>query len=569
MNETDTADLARIPLEEIRERKPGDALRDSELLYRGLLDSLPSAVFVCDRSAVIQDYNRRAAELWGREPQRGDPNERFCGSLRLYRPDGTLLPHAQCPVMEVMRTGVPVPNVRVVIERPDGSRLPVRVHFAPLRNPQGEIIGGMTSFDDITEFERAQTLARQSEARFRQLTENLLVSLFSKDADGRFNFVNRHFATLVGRPVEEIVGKTDRDLFPPELADAYRRDDQRVMESQAPLNQEEEHQDPGREKVYVQVMKVPTFDNQGQVTGVMGIFWDISERRRAEEALQTSEKRYADLMNNLDGIVWEVDARTWQFRFVSPQAERILGYPVSRWLNEPNFWPNHIHPDDREAAVKYCVESTRQACDHDFEYRMVAADGRAVWLHDVVSVKADHGEVVTLHGVMVDISNRKQTESELADHRILLRTLIEHTPAAVAMFDTEMRYLAWSKRWLTDDKLGNRELGGLSHYEVFPEIGEDWKAVHRRCLAGATECREEDAFPRADGTVDYLRWVVQPWHKPSGQIGGLVMFTEVITERIRAIRALRESEERFQAFMNQSPVVAWIKDDQFKFRYVN
>jgi PAS domain-containing protein len=180
MNKTDTADLGRIPLEEIHEPKPDDALRDSELLYRGLLDSLPGAVFVCDRSAVIQDYNRRAAELWGREPKRGDPNERYCGSLRLYWPDGTFLPHAQCPVMDVMRTGVPVSNVRVLIERPDGSRIPVRVHFAPLRNRQGEIFGGITSFDDSAEFERAQTVARQSEALFWQLAENLPVSLLAR-----------------------------------------------------------------------------------------------------------------------------------------------------------------------------------------------------------------------------------------------------------------------------------------------------------------------------------------------------------------------------------------------------
>jgi PAS domain-containing protein len=81
---------------------------------------------------------------------------------------------------------------------------------------------------------------------------------------------------------------------------------------------------------------------------------------------------------------------------------------------------------------------------------------------------------------------------ELQANRLLFETLLKNPPAAVAMFDTEMRYLAWSNRWLTDYNLEDRDLRGLSHYEVFPEIGENWKAVHRRCLAGATESRDDD-----------------------------------------------------------------------------
>ena len=133
-----------------------------------------------------------------------------------------------------------------------------------------------------------------------------------------------------------------------------------------------------------------------------------------------------------------------------------------------------------------------------------------------------------------ELAERKQAEQQLQENEQLLQTMIENTPAAVAMFDTEMRYMAYSRRWLADYRLGNRELKGLSHYEVFPEIGEDWKAVHRRCLAGAKETREEDPFPRGDGTEDIVRWAVEPWRKGNGQVGGLTVFTEVITDRVRA-----------------------------------
>jgi PAS domain S-box-containing protein len=136
--------------------------------------------------------------------------------------------------------------------------------------------------------------------------------------------------------------------------------------------------------------------------------------------------------------------------------------------------------------------------------------------------------------VEAELAERKATEQQLQENQQLLHTMIENTPAAVAMFDTDMRYMAYSRRWLADYRLGNRELKGLGHYEVFPEIGEEWKAIHRRCLAGAKETREEDRFPRGDGTEDIVRWAVEPWRKGNGDIGGITMFTEVITDRVRA-----------------------------------
>ena len=141
---------------------------------------------------------------------------------------------------------------------------------------------------------------------------------------------------------------------------------------------------------------------------------------------------------------------------------------------------------------------------------------------------------------------RRQAEQDVKENQALLQTMIENTPAAVAMFDMEMRYIACSRRWLNDYQLGNKELKGLSHYEVFPEISEDWKAVHRRCLAGRIESREADRFLRADGTEDIVRWIVQPWRRGSGEIGGITMFTEVITDRKRDEQERQALEARLR-----------------------
>jgi PAS domain S-box-containing protein len=121
--------------------------------------------------------------------------------------------------------------------------------------------------------------------------------------------------------------------------------------------------------------------------------------------MNTSAAEYRALLDDLDAIVWEADPRTVQFSFVSQKAERLLGHPIARWLDEPGFWVSLIHPDDRDRAVTTCAAAVDSVQDHTFDYRVVAADGRTVWMRDVVHVTADsQGQPSRLRGVMLDIT---------------------------------------------------------------------------------------------------------------------------------------------------------------------
>jgi two-component system cell cycle sensor histidine kinase/response regulator CckA len=135
--------------------------------------------------------------------------------------------------------------------------------------------------------------------------------------------------------------------------------------------------------------------------------------QQAKAALGHSERRFKDLVQSINAIVWEVNATSFEFTFVSEQAAPILGYPVEQWLNEPHFWANHLHPDDREAAVSYCVQRTHALANHEFEYRMIAKDGRVVWLRDLVTVEASGAVPLRLRGVMFDVTERKLLEAQL------------------------------------------------------------------------------------------------------------------------------------------------------------
>jgi len=139
------------------------ALRESEDRYRTLFDLGPVAVYSCDAAGVIQDFNHRAAELWGRTPAPGDTDERFCGSFKMFRPDGTFMPHERCPMAEVLSGAIPfVRDGEVHIERPDGSRIVVIVTIRPLKDQQRQITGAINCFYDITSRQQAEEELRQS-----------------------------------------------------------------------------------------------------------------------------------------------------------------------------------------------------------------------------------------------------------------------------------------------------------------------------------------------------------------------------------------------------------------------
>jgi PAS domain S-box-containing protein len=178
---------------------------------------------------------------------------------------------------------------------------------------------------------------------------------------------------------------------------------------------------------YVRSTGHPVRNISGDLVEYVGTSIDVTERKRVDEERErllaseraafaeavAAQQRFRDLVNSVEGIVWEADVPNFQFLFVSKQAERVLGYPVERWLFEPTFWKDHVHPEDREWALQFCQTATAEKRDHQFEYRMIAADGSVVWLRDLVTVVVEGDRVARVRGVIVDLTNRKRAEEAL------------------------------------------------------------------------------------------------------------------------------------------------------------
>ena len=158
----------------------------------------------------------------------------------------------------------------------------------------------------------------------------------------------------------------------------------------------------------------------GRCVRIYGAIQDIDSRKAIEQQLIESRNQLESLVQTVDGIVWEADAQTFEFTFVSDHVRNILGYTPEEWLSDPDFWIRHIHPDDLEQTLSYCMNNTKECKNHKFDYRMITAEGKVVWIKDVVSVISEEGRPVLLRGVMVDITETKRlTELESLEKVVL------------------------------------------------------------------------------------------------------------------------------------------------------
>jgi len=254
--------------------------------------------------------------------------------------------------------------------------------------------------------------------------------MYMKEPNGKYLMVNQQFESLFNIKSANIIGNTDFDAFDKELADIFFNNDRKVLAQGNALEFEEvaRHGDGSLHRYHS--IKFPLADKTGELYAVCGISTDITEKKQMDEAISKAQERYRNLVESTAAIPWELDLNTWCFTYVGPQAEDLLGYPVEQWYKK-DFWITHIYSEDRDEAVNFCQTSSSQGNDHEFEYRMVTADGNIVWLQDFVQVIREDGKPVRLQGYMFDITERKSSQIKIQQSETMFRNLFETAGDAI------------------------------------------------------------------------------------------------------------------------------------------
>ena len=377
-------------------RQPRRRPRAADSLYRALLESSPTATIVIDEVGDrLVLVNSAAGHLLGYEQD----------ELLAIEPTALVVP-SDGPRFEAAARQLRACGAwrgEWTLRCKDGSTVVTDV--SAVRLVADERTFWQVQFLDIAARANTEQALQEQAARLHTVVASVPVILFALDRDGRFTLSEGRGLDALGLIPGQIVGRSVFEVYAgePGILEHARR--ALAGETFTCTDEITAH---GR--VY-EVRWGPILAADSRVDGAIGVATDMTDQARVEAALRDRERRYRELIQGVDAIIWEAEAETWRFTFVSERAEDVLGYPAAQWLSEPTFWTDHIHPDDRAAAVELCVHATGQGRDHVFEYRAIAADGRVVWIRDIVYViRDDEGKPRQLRGLMIDVTSRKMAE---------------------------------------------------------------------------------------------------------------------------------------------------------------
>ncbi len=417
-----------------------------------------------------------------------------------------------------------------------------------------------------------------SEARFRDMFLKAPVAMAMVDGAGRITAGNRSFEQLFGYTLDDVpdVASWWRLAFPePDARSEAMSRWENALEGGRRAGREI---DAGEYRVTCKdgVERAVRISGIFLEEGVLASFVDLTPLRRAETQLRL----WAQAFENAELGLAIVDARANTMLAVNPAFARLRGYEPDEMFGLP---VTSLFAEDRRSQAREMIETLNASNHAVFESEHMARDGRRFpVLLDITVLRDEAGRPVNRVAYALDLTERKAAESALAaaqaeameqqrqariaalrqmeearsarakaeealaalrESEERLQIFVRYAPASLAMFDREMRYIAVSRRWLDDYRLGDRDILGVSHYEVFPEIGPELMEIHRRGLDGEVLRKDEDRFERADGSSQWVRWEVRPWRTVRGDVGGIVIFSEDITRQKEAESDLVRAKE--------------------------
>jgi PAS domain S-box-containing protein len=460
----------------------------------------------------------------------------------------------------------------------DGAFYWVATTIVPFLDAAGRPIRFVAVRTDITQRKALEDALRAGEERFRALVESLPQLLWTCGGDGLCDYLSPQWVAYTGIPEREQLGSKWLGCLHPDDRAMVVREWSQVLA--AGLAFDIEFRIRRHDGVYrwFKARATPVRDDTGAIVKWFGSNTDIQDLRDADDALrQANRELEARVSERTQALavaneriqiataaarigIWDWNVRDNMLTWDSTMY-RLYGIEEGEFGGAYDAWKGALHPDDLARAEQDLQDALAGTRPFDTAFRIVQRSSHATrYLRGAAVVHSDrNGRPERMVGINWDITEQREAEQALRASERILREFVAHAPAAIAMVDRDMRYLQASERWLQDYTLTGLDIIGRSHYDVFPDLPESWKAIHQRVLAGAVERCDEAPYPRSDGTTEWLQWEVRPWLTPEGTIGGLIFFTQVITARKRMeleLQTQKHALERSNAELEQFAYVA-------------
>jgi PAS domain S-box-containing protein len=448
----------------------------------------------------------------------------------------------------------------------DGESRYMAVSYLPLATagkPADEIV---CMSRDLTARKKSEDALHASELRLRTILDSLPNFVGIGTVEGVVLDCNLAPLHMAGVKKEDVIGKPLIDTYwikhSSKVQEQVLQIIQRVAQGET-VRADVQARMGDNLLIMVDAWCIPIRDATGHVVQIVLSGVDVTARRLAELALQKSKHDFQNLVDSLEGIVWECDFPSYQFTFVSRQAERLLGYPIEQWLAEPDFFCNHLYEIDRQWVVDHCKEATLRKENHEIEYRILRANGDLVWLRDLVTVVVEHDQPVKLRGVMFDITHRKRAEEAFRKSEERFRTYFETGLVGMAISSVEKILLEVNDRFC--DILGfSREAlrqctwAQLTHPDDLPADESQFS----RLLTGNLESYSmEKRFIRQDQQIVYTNLYVNAVRNPEGNVEYITAMIQDITNQKESESATRAAERLALATMNALSAYICVLDE--------
>ena len=536
-------------------------LRASESRYRSLIETAGSIIIGLTPDGWIVEWNREAERLFGKTRQEILDKNYF----ESFIPEAGRL-HIMITIKNVLE-GKATRDFQSVVMTSDENTRKISWNMDRLLNEKDQPYGIICIGRDITEWDVSQTQLRKWATIYQHTQWGVVVwNAPSQSLD----MVNEAYARMHGYIVEELQGKPISQVLAPEFRNRLPAMIQLVHERGFHSFESFHIRKDGTTFPALLTMSAIK-DTAGVVLYLVANVIDISDLKQAEQALLESQQIYQDLVQTIDGIVWECEFPSYQVTFVSHYAEHLLGYPTQQWHDDPHFLINLVHPDDQKRISDFCKGAISRNENHVREYRVLHANGDVLWIRDQVAVVAKGNQPTKLRGVMLDMTELKEAELAIRDSQELALGTMNALGAHICVLDETATILLINERWKSFalSNGGNLDLVGIgNNYLAYCHETEDVAVGIREVLSGE---KTEFSFEYACPSPSENRWFICRVNSFSqeGPARAVVAHLD-ITDQKQAELRLRENEVFTNSILENLPNMVFVKNaEDLRFVRIN